>query len=63
MLRCAHCGEHALAGLAHLHGDPCRPLCRRCTELELKRQAQDLELAQHEFAVVDEFQRTSSIAA
>ena len=31
MLRCQNCGGYAVAGLAHLHGDPCRPLCETCT--------------------------------
>lgn len=32
MLRCVHCGGVAQAGLAHLHGDPSRPLCNPCTQ-------------------------------
>jgi len=31
MLRCHRCGGAAQAGLAHLHGDPSRPLCPSCT--------------------------------
>lgn len=37
MMRCERCGGHALAGLAHLHGDPCRPLCWDCTAKLLKQ--------------------------
>lgn len=44
MIRCEHCGGHAPPGLAHLHGDPCRPLCRGCTEKFLKqRELQELQ--------------------
>lgn len=32
MLRCAHCGGRAIAGLAHLHGLDV-PLCPDCTEV------------------------------
>lgn len=38
MMRCEHCGGHANLGLAHLHGNPCQPLCHDCTEHELERQ-------------------------
>lgn len=44
MMRCEHCGGHAIPGLAHIHGNPCRPLCRTCTQLELERQAQAAKL-------------------
>jgi hypothetical protein len=37
MLHCNRCGGLALAGLAHLHGDPCRPLCWDCTAKLLKQ--------------------------
>lgn len=53
MMRCEHCGGHALAGLAHLHGNPCRPLCADCTAKVLEqrelqeRQKLERELAQH----------------
>ena len=32
MLRCVHCGGRAVPGLAHLHGDPSKHLCRSCTK-------------------------------
>lgn len=38
MMRCEHCGGHAIPGLAHLHGNPCRHLCPTCTRRELERQ-------------------------
>jgi hypothetical protein len=36
MLRCAHCGGRALAGLAHLHGLTDH-LCADCTRRALER--------------------------
>jgi hypothetical protein len=41
MLRCEHCGGHAIPGLAHIHGNPCRPLCHTCTQRELERQERE----------------------
>ena len=38
MLRCEHCGGHAIPGLAHLHGNPCKALCHTCTQRQLERQ-------------------------
>jgi len=32
MLRCVHCCGRAVPGLAHLHGDPSKHLCRSCTK-------------------------------
>jgi len=36
MLRCVDCGGRAIPGLAHLHGNPTRPLCHVCTERRLR---------------------------
>lgn len=45
MLRCNRCGGHAQAGLAHLHGDPTRPLCDPCTKFVLaEREERKAEL-------------------
>jgi hypothetical protein len=41
MMRCEHCGGYAIFGLAHLHGNPNRPLCYTCTKLVLERQKQE----------------------
>ena len=54
MLRCVDCGGLAHAGLAHIHGDPTRPRCARCTKRameskadlkSLETEAEDLEAA------------------
>lgn len=45
MLRCEICGGQAVPGLAHLHGDPTRPLCHTCTQEKLKEQRrQEIEI-------------------
>lgn len=64
MTRCTHCGENASLGLAHLHGDPCRPLCLACTKREVERKQAEAE--EDPGPVADfshEFVRQPSLAA
>ena len=53
MLRCRICGGQAHAGLAHLHGNPDRPLCITCTRKVLERLAKETE----ERKLLEEFER------
>jgi NAD-dependent SIR2 family protein deacetylase len=53
MLRCQICGGQAHAGLAHLHGNPDRPLCITCTKKVIRNREREEENAK----IVEEFER------
>lgn len=47
MMHCEHCGGLANPGLAHIHGNPCRPLCADCTSEVLKQREAAKPLPAH----------------
>lgn len=63
MLRCCECGGQAIPGLAHLHGDPCRPLCHDCTQKVLARMEQKLREERIKAEMADYIKRVLPKAA